>query len=278
VALLSAGFFTPGYAPRGDRIAEVIEETSRLPREDVEAIADYVLGLPARPPANMGDAARRAGRGGSARHDLGRLHQSWWEMDYDAAEPHRTFSTANEAHIPVGRPVKLKFTSAEPVNSFCVPGLLENHAVAAGRKAEFRMIAERPGIYRAQSGCGRDQTTLLLVVQPSEQFELWRARQIADAPLPQDAERARGLKVFLTSSCVLCHTVRGTSAGARSGPDLTHFARRHYLAAGMLPRSSATLAAWISDPEKIKPGTFMPATKLADDELRALVSYVNGLK
>jgi cytochrome c oxidase subunit 2 len=77
---------------------------------------------------------------------------------------------------------------------------------------------------------------------------------------------------------MLCHAVRGTSAGARMGPDLTHFARRTRLAAGMLPNTPGNLTAWIADPQKLKPGANMPAHPLAGEDLAALVEYVGSLR
>ena len=76
----------------------------------------------------------------------------------------------------------------------------------------------------------------------------------------------------------MCDAVQGTDAGAALGPDLTHVASRRRLAAGALPNNPAALAAWISDPQSIKPGTKMPATRLAAADLTALTSYLASLR
>ena len=46
-------------------------------------------------------------------------HQWWWEVRY----PDEGITTANEIHLPVGRPVALRLTSADVIHSFWVPAL-----------------------------------------------------------------------------------------------------------------------------------------------------------
>jgi cytochrome c oxidase subunit 2 len=84
--------------------------------------------------------------------------------------------------------------------------------------------------------------------------------------------------VFVTSSCVMCHSIEGTTAGSHSGPDLTHLAGRRTIAAGSLPNTRANLAEWITDPQRIKPGSNMPPTVLPPKDLDALLTYLQGLK
>ena len=62
------------------------------------------------------------------------------------------------------------------------------------------------------------------------------------------------------------------------GPDLTTFGGRKTLAAGMLPNTPETVAAWVKDPGAIKPGVKMPALGLTDAEARAVAAYLMTLK
>jgi len=50
-------------------------------------------------------------------------HQWWWEVEYEEATPVARLRTANEVHIPVGRPVVFKVTSRDVIHSFWVPNL-----------------------------------------------------------------------------------------------------------------------------------------------------------
>jgi cytochrome c oxidase subunit II len=83
--------------------------------------------------------------------------------------------------------------------------------------------------------------------------------------------------VFLNTTCVGCHAIRGTDATAEVGPDLTHLAGRETIASGVLPNTRSSLARWITDPQGVKPGVTMPPTELTDDELEALLDYLSGL-
>ena len=89
---------------------------------------------------------------------------------------------------------------------------------------------------------------------------------------------SRGLEVFLTSSCAMCHNIEGTSATSHVGPDLTHLASRSTLAANTIPNTSSELSDWIRDPQHVKPGNRMPALGLSPDEVEAVVAYLRGLK
>ena len=82
----------------------------------------------------------------------------------------------------------------------------------------------------------------------------------------------------MTRGCALCHAIRGTDAGGRTGPDLTHLASRRTLAAGTLPNTKQDLLAWIADPQSIKPGNKMPKVPLDRSELDALSEYLRTLQ
>jgi cytochrome c oxidase subunit 2 len=76
----------------------------------------------------------------------------------------------------------------------------------------------------------------------------------------------------------MCHTVRGTDAGASVAPDLTHLASRKLIAAGTLPLTREHLAGWITNSQEIKPGNRMPPVPLPAEDLQALLSYLESLK
>jgi cytochrome c oxidase subunit 2 len=88
----------------------------------------------------------------------------------------------------------------------------------------------------------------------------------------------QGEQLFRGRGCALCHAIRGTPAGGHLGPDLTHIASRETLAAGTLPQSPGNLAAWIADPQHIKPGNLMPKMPLRSDEMIAILHYLEQLQ
>jgi cytochrome c oxidase subunit II len=209
-------------------------------------------------------------------------HQWWWEVIYEDPQPSRSFTTANEIHLPVGEPVRLRLGSEDVIHSFWVPNLAGKMDLIPGRENELRFTPSQVGSYRGQCAefCGWQHAHmgLLLIVEAREDFDAWRDAQVAPAAAPDDAERQRGEAIFLSSPCVMCHTIRGTPAGGRTGPDLTHLASRQSIAAGTLPLTRGSLAAWIVDPQTIKPGANMPLVPLEPDELDPLAGYLAGLR
>jgi cytochrome c oxidase subunit 2 len=119
---------------------------------------------------------------------------------------------------------------------------------------------------------------LLVIAEPPERFAAWYDRQLAPAPSPATPAQARGQEVFLATRCVMCHTVRGTPAGGRAGPELTHLASRRTIGAATLPNTRGHLGGWIVDPQRIKPGVKMPPNQLAPEDLQALLDYLGSLR
>jgi cytochrome c oxidase subunit II len=209
-------------------------------------------------------------------------HQWWWEIEYGAETPDRLFTTANEIRVPVGKTVTLTLETADVIHSFWVPSLMGKMDLINNQTNTLHFTAERAGVYRGQCAefCGLQHAYMgILVIASSPQdYEAWHAKQLEPAMAPQTALDRLGEDLFRRRGCALCHTIQGTLAGGRLGPDLTHLASRQSLAAARLPMTAAALAAWISDPQHLKPGNYMPAQRLDGSELTALVSYLSGLK
>jgi cytochrome c oxidase subunit 2 len=211
-----------------------------------------------------------------------RGQQWWWELSYLDPDASRSFKTANEIHVPVGRNVKLKLESSDVIHSFWVPSLAGKLDLIPGRTNELVIRAERAGIYRGQCAefCGTQHThmSVLVIADEPAKFEAWMEAQRRPAAASTDAEIAAGRAVFLAKPCAACHTVRGTSASGATGPDLTHLADRQTIAAGAFDTTRGSLAAWIADPQTLKPGNNMPMVPLSSDELRQLSAYMVSLK
>jgi cytochrome c oxidase subunit 2 len=209
-------------------------------------------------------------------------HQWWWEARYRDADVSREFTTANELTIPVGRPVIVTLRANDVIHSLWVPNLSGKKDLIPGRTATLRLRADRAGTYRGQCAefCGLEHALMALLVHavPPADFEAWAANQRAPAREPAGAVARRGREVFLGTSCTMCHTITGTTAQARLGPDLTHLASRQTIAAGMFPNNRGHLAGWIGDPQALKPGVNMPANTLPPDDLQALLAYLETLR
>ncbi len=208
--------------------------------------------------------------------------QWWWEAEYEDGTPSQRFTTANEIHIPVGRPVIVKGTSGDVIHSFWVPNLHGKVDLIPGRRTSRWIQADRPGTWRGQCAefCGLQHAhmALLVVAEPMDAFEAWREAQRRPAREPADGQQLLGRAVFLSGPCAICHSVRGTTAGGRVGPDLTHLRSRFTLAAGTVPNTPGHLAGWILDPHGIKPGNHMPPSGLAADEIQGLLAWLGSLE
>jgi cytochrome c oxidase subunit II len=203
----------------------------------------------------------------------------WWEVKYPGAPE---VITANEIHVPVGRSVYLALASSDVIHSFWVPALAGKMDMVPGRVQHLLVKADAPGVYRGQCAeyCGEQHARMALhiVAETPEAFESWRAAQARPAAATPP-ERVRGRQAFLAQRCDACHAVRGVSAGARLGPDLTHVASRLHLAAGTLPNTSVSLAHWVAHVQQVKPGARMPSYERLDPEtLAALAEWLASLQ
>lgn len=209
-------------------------------------------------------------------------HQWWWEVTYKHAQPSRQVTTANELHLPLNQRVLIRTSSRDVIHSLWIPNLHGKRDLVPGLTSELWLQADKAGVYRAQCAefCGiqHAKMAMLVVVEPVSAFNNWLDRQRQPAPAPATDAAKRGQEVFLTGPCALCHRIAGTPAGSRVGPDLTHFGSRATLAAGSAPNNAGYLAAWIADPQHLKPGARMPATGVDSGDIQALVAYLQGLK
>ncbi|GJH05908.1 cytochrome c oxidase subunit II [Paraburkholderia terrae] len=208
--------------------------------------------------------------------------QWWWQAVYPPEADQPGFATANELHVPVGRPVIVALKAGDVIHTFWVPNLHGKKDMLPGIQTTIEFRADKPGIYRGQCAefCGAEHALMgmLVVAQSPEQYSAWRVQQLASASGPSDALAQRGRLIFEQSSCAGCHTVRGFSAQGTLGPDLTHLMSRQTIAAGTLANTPADLLLWIRDPQAVKPGTTMPAVPLAGDDLRAVVAWLGTLQ
>ena len=288
VAILAALFYALRHAPRADAgslpdMASMDRPEARTERVVVTGVVLSAIGLLALLGASVAtDRALATMPLENAVHIEVVGNQWWWAMNYDDPDPSRIFSTANEMHIPVGRPVIVSLKANDVIHSFWVPNLHGKKDLIPGRVNTIQLRADKAGVYRGQCAefCGLQHAFMAftVVAEDDAKFQQWADAQRKPAPEPTDAKAKRGHDLFMSGTCMMCHQIQGTTANARMAPDLTHIASRPTLAAGTLPNDPQSMAAWIRDPQKLKPGAQMPAHHVPDDELDALVAYLETLK
>ncbi|MCH7585418.1 MAG: cytochrome c oxidase subunit II [Acidobacteria bacterium] len=216
-------------------------------------------------------------------------HQWWWEFSY----PEYGFTTANELHIPAGRLVYLTMTSADVIHSFWVPQLAGKRDLVPGRETNLKIEADEPGLFLGQCAefCGLAHADMRLRVFASTEaeFETWALAQAQPANIPAAGPAADGWETF-SAVCASCHTIDGTSAGARLAPNLTHFASRTTFGSASFALEEQHLRQWLADPSSLKPmrpelndleaGRVlgMPNLGLTEDQIDGLIALLETLE
>jgi len=101
---------------------------------------------------------------------------------------------------------------------------------------------------------------------------------VAELGESQEISARTGQYVFEHEACISCHTVAGTVATGRYGPDLTHLMSRETIASGAATNTKENLLGWVGDPNQIKPGSLMPAMHLSDRQNQQITAYLLTLK
>lgn len=209
-------------------------------------------------------------------------HQWWWEIHY-IDDPNHPVITANEVHIPAHRPVNIELRSADVIHAFWVPSLHGKVDLLPGNVNFIRIEASEPGNYIGQCAeyCGKQHANMhiLLIAQEPAAFDDWLANQRKPGVAPMSPDAVKGQEAFLAGPCSKCHTVRGTPAAGRFGPDLTHIGSRQEIGSDTFPNNEAYLEGWITDAQALKPGCKMPKiTQYSGSQLRSLVAYLRQLQ
>jgi cytochrome c oxidase subunit II len=200
----------------------------------------------------------------------------WWQVRY----PDEGITTANELHVPVGRPIQIRLGSRDVIHSFWVPQLAGKVDTIPGQPNTLRFTAETAGTYLGECAefCGLQHAHMgfAVIAESPGAFGRWAAREARPASEPTSELAARGEMVFVRSSCAGCHTVRGTPAAGDVGPDLTHVGSRGTLGARAVTNTPDHLAHWIRAPDFFKPGVLMPTHQISGDDVDAVVAYLEA--
>jgi cytochrome c1 len=89
-------------------------------------------------------------------------------------------------------------------------------------------------------------------------------------PVQTENQVTLGHDLFLAKGCVVCHVHRSMPVNPNfaiqtDAPDLTYY-----------HNDPDYLTKWLYAPEEVKPGTYMPNLKLRDEEINALVAFINS--
>lgn len=205
-------------------------------------------------------------------------HQWWWEISY----PGTPVTTANELHLPVGRRLLVQLNSADVIHDWWVPAFGAKMDMIPGRNNHLWLNITKAGIYEGACSefCGQQHAWMRIrvVAQSDSSYLTWlKARSMQAAKIIDSTAKA-GQALFMHASCSNCHRIRGTEANGVAGPDLTHFATRTTMLAGMLANTPANVDRWLNNPQLVKPGAHMPRFIFNRDSIKMLTAYLQTLK
>jgi cytochrome c oxidase subunit 2 len=205
-------------------------------------------------------------------------HQWWWEVVY----PKSGVVTANEIHMPVGKRMLVRLESADVIHDLWVPQLGRKMDATPSHPTYMWFQADQPNTYLGSCSeyCGTQHAWMRVrvIAQPQADFDAWQQQQQQIPQTPMSDLPAQGARLFQDSTCVSCHSIAGTQAEGKAGPDLTHLGSRETLGAGVLDNTPDNLATWLTNPQDVKPGIHMPNMNLSKSEVDALVAYLESLK
>ncbi len=228
-------------------------------------------------------------------------HQWWWEFDY----PNYNIVTADSLHIPAGAVIQADLVSNNVIHSFWIPALSGKLDVIPGHNNQLLFKADMNATGQKFLGecaefCGAQHAHMRFDVYVDDQntFNRWVSAQqqaatppntgavACKSPIPQSDLVACGAKFFAQGACVGCHGIVGVDLNGYNdpkalgliGPNLTHFGSRDLIAGGILENNPQNLALWLHNPQDVKPGNDMPDLGLSQDQINALVAYLESLK
>ena len=215
--------------------------------------------------------------------------QQWtWLMSYPKEDRFKLadgtyLQAAQELHIPVNAKIRIALSSKDVIHSFWVPNIGGKKDAVPGRNTDLWIEGDKPGTYKGQCfefcGTGHADMLITLVVQTPDEYATWIKGALAEANRLNDPATKKGRETFLSLACVGCHTVQGTIAAGKVGPELTHVASKKSIAGGLLsPVNEENLTRWIHNPPAVKPNTVMPNLNLSDEQIHDIVQWLLTLK
>jgi cytochrome c oxidase subunit II len=205
-------------------------------------------------------------------------HQFWWEYRY----PKYGVVTANEMYLPLGKDLMLQIIGADVIHSFWVPDFGQKMDAIPGHPSNLFLKPIRTGLFLGQCAeyCGSQHSLMRIIanVVSPEDFDKWIASQRIVPSTSADQSSQHGKELFMSKTCIQCHSIAGTQATAMTAPDLTHIASRKTIGAGVIENNLRNLTAWINNPQQFKPGCLMPNMRLPKSDAHDLAVYLENLK
>lgn len=201
---------------------------------------------------------------------------------------------ANELHVPAGKKVRLLITSHDVMHNYWVPRLAGKIYAIPGKINKLTLDSDPEDAGKIIYGqcaefCGTSHANMRfkVVIDSPADYEKWLANQVGPALKakgdPETDLVAKGEAAFTASGCNACHYLESDKVNdqgivGKIGPNLAHVGSRRHFAGAIAELNETNLTAWLRDPQKFKPGTRMVIGKLSEEDIEALVAYIQSLK
>ena len=216
----------------------------------------------------------------------------------DPAGQDNILVAGNEVHLPLNKPVKVLLRSHDVLHDFYVPPFRARMNIVPGQVSTFWFTPVKAGRYEALCaqlcGIGHANMRGFVVVEDEAAFQAWlktqptfvmtmaspaRGASAGSLAPAADARLAQGEALAQSKGCVACHTVNGSPGVGPTWKGLQ--GKTQTLADGStVLADEAYLRRAIREPQaQVVKGfpPIMPAAALSDEELAALVAYIQSL-
>lgn len=212
----------------------------------------------------------------------------------DPAGQDDILDAAAEVHLPLGKPVLVLLRAQDVLHDFYVPPFRARMNMVPGQVSRFWFTPTVAGRYEALCaqlcGVGHPNMRGFVVVEDEASFHAWQAAlptfaktQVKAPPSAvgggPEARVEQGRALAESKGCVACHTIDGSP---RVGPTWKGlYGKTETMADGSTAKvDEAYLRSFILDPQARQVKGFppvMPKMELTDEELAALVAYIQSL-
>jgi cytochrome c oxidase subunit 2 len=199
----------------------------------------------------------------------------------------------NEVHLPLGRPIRMLLRSHDVLHDFYAPPFRARMNMVPGMVTSFWFTPTKAGRYEVLCaqlcGVGHFNMRGIVVVEDEALFQAWLKQQptfalaltgAAASAQPAAGLPAQGRSLAQAKGCVACHSADGSAGVGPSWKGL--YGKQETLADGsVVAANEEYLKKSIREPaaEVVKGyAPIMPKTELSDEEISALLAYIESLK
>lgn len=210
--------------------------------------------------------------------------QMWlWSFEYANGK------TSEALNLPVNTPVKLILNSRDIIHSLYIPSFRIKQDAVPGMERVLTVTAEVPGVYNLfcteYCGTGHSQMLAKANVMEADKFNEWFASKAEAAPQAGEPVKLDGSEIIKKRQCTTCHSVDGTKLIGPTFKGL--FGRKEKVVTGGKEREVTVDEEYIRH-SMLEPTAdvvvgfppVMPSQKgiLSEDEIKAIIEYLKGLK